>query len=197
MLGMARDIRNKQFIYHLTSLENLEAIFENGIMPRNMLYEFDDVAHPDIIIFREEHNLNDYVPFHFFAKNPFDGRVQIDHPDKTFVYICLKRSFASQQNFRIIPMHPIAMGEELVLYEYDEGMENIDWDTMEKTDYQETYCKNVCMAECLSNRVIEPFEFCAIYVKDENTKNQVEQMAQMLLGRIPFRVNKNENMFVR
>lgn len=194
---MVKEIRNKQFIYHLTSLENLEAIFQNGLQPRNMLYGFDDVADPAIIRFRRENDLNDYVPFHFFARNPFDGRVQIDYPDKTFIYICLKRSFAREHNFRIIPIHPIAMGDELVLYEYDEGMENIDWDTMESTDFQEPYCKQVCMAECLSYRVIEAVEFDTIYVKDEETKNLVEQIAQMQFGWIPFRVNVNKFMFLR
>lgn len=194
---MAREIRNKQYIYHLTSIDNLESILENGLCPRNMVDEFDDVADPDIIDFRRENNLNDYVPFHFFANNPFDGRVQKDHPDKSFFYICLKRNFAREHGFKIIPMHPIAMGNDLILYEYDEGMESIDWDTMEISNYLDSYCKHVCMAECLSEEVIEIGDFERIYVKDEETKDFVEQLASECLGYIPFRVTVNEFMFTR
>jgi len=68
-------IRNQKLLYHLTSTNNLQSILNQGFLSRDRLIAFDDVAEPDIIEFRGQNNLNKYVPFHFFANNPFDGRV--------------------------------------------------------------------------------------------------------------------------
>lgn len=193
---MPREIRNKSFIYHLTSMDNIESILRQGLLPRNLIHAFDDVANQEIILYRRIYGLNDYVPFHFFSKNPFDGRVQLDYPHKDFVYICLQREYARSQNFKIIPMHPLSMGENLVLYNYDQGMDAIDWDTMEQTDYHDEYSKNICMAECLVNRIVRPFEFCSIYVKNERHKRRLEKLCIEIFGSIPFRISANPNMFV-
>ena len=40
---------------------------------------FSDVADCDILESRRVFDLDTMVPFHFFARNPFDGRVQEDH----------------------------------------------------------------------------------------------------------------------
>lgn len=188
-------IKNKKLLYHFTSLNNIEDILINGLLPRKQAGDFDDVADPEIIDFREENGLNDYVPFHYFAKNPFDGRVQINHPGKNFIYICVNRIFAKNRNFRIIPMHPIAMGENIFLYDYDEGFEVIEWDVMEKRDYLDEHCKHICMAECLSDRVVYPHEFSCIFVKDDNIKNYIQQVTNKMLGKIPFMITVNANMF--
>ncbi|WP_046181190.1 DarT ssDNA thymidine ADP-ribosyltransferase family protein [Domibacillus tundrae] len=193
---MPREIRNKHMLYHLTSLENITGILLKGLCPRNILRSFEDVADPEIIDFRGRNGLNDYVPFHFFSKNPFDGRVQKDYPDTNFIYVCVYRTFAQRNNFRIIPTHPIAMGDNLFLYDYNEGMEQIDWDTMEETNYQDTYCRQVCMAESLSDCIIYPNDFCAIYVKDEATSEFVKRLTLGKLGRIPFNIRVNTSMFV-
>ncbi|MBR3771618.1 MAG: DUF4433 domain-containing protein [Clostridium sp.] len=55
---------------HLTGIENIENIIREGLLSRSSLLSrnqiFEDVADPEIIRFRREHGLNDYVPFHFF-----------------------------------------------------------------------------------------------------------------------------------
>ena len=45
-------------------------------MPRAQLDNFLDVADHEILLSRAVHRLERYVPFHFFAGNPFDGRIQ-------------------------------------------------------------------------------------------------------------------------
>ena len=84
---MNDDIRAKKLIYHLTSLKNMASILETGLLPRSRLDGFVDVADPEIIESRKGLRLECHVPFHFFAKNPFDGRVQRDHSKKRFVLI--------------------------------------------------------------------------------------------------------------
>lgn len=190
-----QSIKEGKLIYHLTSLDNLKSIIEKGLLPRNELEDFVDVANPEIINFREDHDINDLVPFHFFAKNPFDGRVQQDEPDKEFILICLNRSYASENDFRIIPMHPKAM-DDLIIYNYEEGFEQVDWETMDKREYQDDHCKHVCMAECLSTVGIQPKDFSRIFVRTEDVEKQVRSIVIEYYKNPPFKITVNKNMFV-
>lgn len=64
------------WIHHLTHIENLKSILENGLKPRNELKqnEFKNTANNEIITKREEYksnnnniemkSLNNYIPFH-------------------------------------------------------------------------------------------------------------------------------------
>jgi len=79
------DIKNQQLLYHLTSIKNIASILEHGLKPRNAMSEFVDVADSEILKSRKLYSLETYVPFHFFARNPFDGRVQKDRPNEKFV----------------------------------------------------------------------------------------------------------------
>lgn len=188
-------IRDGKLIYHLTAITNMESILKNGLMPRNQIDEFTDVAEPRIITFRSENNLNDYVPFHFFKGTPFDGSVQKDHPSTDFVYICLLRDYAKRQGFKILTAHPMSL-TNLELYDYSDGFDLIDWSTMEKKDYTDDYNKSVCMAECIAPRPIMLNDMYCIFVKTESNK----QYLLKILSNIPFRTSikifVNPNMFV-
>mgnify|MGYP003642161748 CR=1 FL=1 len=48
---------------------------------------FSDVADCDILESRRGFDLDTMVPFHFFARNPFDGRVQEDHLIKILYWL--------------------------------------------------------------------------------------------------------------
>jgi len=172
---MNDDIRAKKLIYHLTSLKNMASILETGLLPRSRLDGFVDVADPEIIESRKGLRLERHVPFHFFAKNPFDGRVQRDHSKKRFVLIAVQRHVARTRGWKIIPGHPLA-GCDIELLDYDEGMEAIDWEVMNKRDYSDQYCKCVCMAECLAPGPVTADLFHAIYVKDDEAQEQVQEL---------------------
>ena len=88
------DIETQQLLYHLTDIENLKSIFKNGLLPRYLLEDFSDVADDGIIDSRRKLQLEKYVPFHFFARNPFDESVQSAHKDKEFVLIAVRRAYA-------------------------------------------------------------------------------------------------------
>jgi len=178
------DIRAKKLIYHLTCLENMSSIFDNGLLPRAHLGGFVDVADPKIIASRKGLCLEWYVPFHFFAKNPFDGRVQRDHPRKRFVLIAVQRSVARARGWKICPNHPLA-DAQIELLDYDAGMAAIDWAAMSRRDYLDHYCKCVCMAECLSPEPVSVEVFHSIYVKDAEAQAQVVT----LMNRQPWPVH--------
>ena len=172
---MNDDIRAKKLIYHLTSLTNMKSILDDGLLPRSRLDGFVDVADPEIIEDRKRLSLERHVPFHFFAKNPFDGRVQRDHPGKRFALIAVQRSVARAKAWKIIPRHPLA-GGQIELLEYDAGMDAIDWEAMNKREYSDQYCKCVCMAECLAPGPVPAELFHAIYVKDDKAQKRVQEM---------------------
>lgn len=116
-------IRDQQFIYHLTSIENVPSIMRRGLLPRAHLQAgFTDIADPEIIEGRREEGLEQFVPFHWFAKNPFDGRVHQDQPGERFVLIAVARSHARQSNWRVIPRHT--------------QLDKIDWEILQRRDFK-------------------------------------------------------------
>jgi hypothetical protein len=80
-----------KLIYHLTALENLPSIIERGLLPRSKLArkDFSDIANSDIIDKRHLQNLDNYIPFHFHPRTPFDYKVKFNNPNKDFIYLCI------------------------------------------------------------------------------------------------------------
>ncbi|MCE9676017.1 DUF4433 domain-containing protein [Paraclostridium bifermentans] len=177
-----KHVKDYEMFFHLTSLDNLDSILEQGILPRADLTEqfsnFDDVADSEIISFRERVGLDKYVPFHFFPHNPFDGRVQTDNPNKTFIYICLHKRWTTNNRFKVIPTHPKHM-DKFKMYNYEEGLTKIDWDLMNTRDYNNYECKQLCMAECVIDAPVPFRAFHSIAVKDESTKKIVEDKVKI------------------
>lgn len=182
------NVKNKILLYHLTDINNLPSIIKYGLLPRIELPKFNisfsDIADPKIIGERRISHLDSYIPFHFHPYSAFDTVVKSSHPDKNFIYLCITREFARREGFLILPKHPLSRKEreQCTPLPYDEGFNNIDWDTMSKTNEQlkansinEDYAKQVKMAECLANRCIKIEEFACIFTSEEN-KPTVQQM---------------------
>lgn len=186
------DIREQKLIFHLTDINNLEAIFSDGLKPRSLLRGFSDVADPDIIDSRRTLRLEEFVPFHFFAGNPFDGRVHLDNPSKKFILITVHRDHAQKNNWKIIPRHPLA-GANITLLDYDTGIKNIDWDTMNRRAYAEDECRHICMAECLSPAIVPSSDFFSIYVPDRATERTVIALKEKY--RLSMFIAVNPHMF--
>lgn len=182
------NIKDQKLLYHLTELDNIPSILTTGLQPRSALTQFVDVADCDIIQDRQEYGLENFVPFHWFAGNPFDGRVQIDHPRKTFALIAVHRDVAARENWTVIPRHPLA-GGGLTLLDYKAGIETIDWEAMNRRDYREANSKSVCMAECLSPSPVAPSKFFAIFVATENVALNVRQHVKQAKLHIEVKIN--------
>lgn len=183
-----KSIKEQFFVYHLTSVENLDGIFKEGLKPRASLANFTDVADSEILKKRKALNLDQYVPFHWFAANPFDGRVQLNRPKSKFVLISVFRSFAKDHGWKIIPHHPLA-DDAIQLLDYNAGFQAINWELMNTRDYQNTECKNVCMAECLSPHVVSPANFSRIYVPNDEVRLTCEAKMREVNLKTPLSVN--------
>ncbi|WP_318785907.1 DarT ssDNA thymidine ADP-ribosyltransferase family protein [Methanimicrococcus hacksteinii] len=194
---MTANIKNQKLLYHLTDADNFESIVSNGLQSRKSCrnISFKDVADQEIISFREEAGLDEYVPFHFFAQNPFDGRVQKKYPDSEFIYISIRRDLAQHYNFQIIPQHPLSM-DPFKMYDYNEGMDIIDWNAMNSRDYHDPYIKNVCMAECVGKYIIPAKTFHCVWVRTNKSKSYVTDV--LIKHNIDnVYVNHNPSMFVK
>lgn len=171
-------IKNKKTIIHLTALDNLENIFLRGLQPRANIQPKVDVADHEIIEKRKKDKLEKYVPFHFFMKNPFDGAVIRAYPNTVFVYLSMLRSTAKQHNFLILPNHPLSDMDTVKPLPYDEGFKKINWALMDKRDYNDQECKLVCMAECLSPRLVPLSLIHSIVVQNEKAKECIEALQE-------------------
>lgn len=187
-------IRDNYYIYHLTAFENMRSILLDGLLPRKQLQEnaFTDVADPQIMAYRKENHLDEYVPFHFFRNSPFAGRVMRDHSGK-YVYIAVNREYAKTHDFIIIPNHPMSSFEKnhIQMCTYAEGFELIDWKTMDERDYHDNYCKEVCMSECLCKGKLDihqlicdgnskSYKDVSFFVKSEDDKRQLIRLYDQL-----------------
>ncbi|MBV2181248.1 MAG: DUF4433 domain-containing protein [Castellaniella sp.] len=187
------DIKEQKLIYHLTSLENIPGILERGLLPRSHLQDFEDVADQEIIEGRRGHGLENYVPFHWFSRNPFDGRVQENRPDEAFVLIAIRRDVAQRENWRVIPRHPLANSTPQLL-DYMSGFAAIDWETMNIRDYHDPECKSICMAECLSPGPVPVSKFFKIYVPNEAVSEKILEIIDDL--NLSLEVSINPGMFL-
>ncbi len=175
------NVQDGKLLYHLTKLKNMRAIIEDGLCSRKSLnkrnLQFYDVADAKIINKRKELGLDQYIPFHFHPYSAFDNAVKNTYEKEKFVYICIKRAFAEYNNFKILVSHPLSK-EDCILYDYKEGIERIDWDTMKTKGRNDSYAKNVKMAECITKKRIPAELFQCVYVPDSDTKKYITDLFQ-------------------
>ncbi|WAH58496.1 DUF4433 domain-containing protein [Pseudomonas silvicola] len=182
------DIKAQKQLYHLAALENLSSILQIGLKPRSQLKQFTDVADAEILRKRQALELENYVPFHWFSANPFDGSVQRRRPESKFILISVYRSHAEQNGWKIIPRHPLA-NDAIQLYDYAQGLEVIDWTLMNSRDYSDRACKSTCMAECLSPGVVAADNFSRIYVRDTELERVCMDTMRSVGKTVPISVN--------
>lgn len=187
-----KSIKDQKLLYHLTSVENLDGIFRDGLKPRAGLSGFKDVADAEILKKRQALQLDNYVPFHWFAKNPFDGSVQRSRPEAQFVLISVYRSTAKQYGWKVIPRHPLA-GDSIQLLDYEQGFEAIEWDVMSSRDYLDPHCKSICMAECLAPGIVKPDAFFKIFTPSEEVDALC--VAKLQAADVNVQTSVNQRMF--
>jgi len=187
-----KSIKDQKPLYHLTSVENLDGIFRDGLKPRAGLSGFKDVADAEILKKRQALQLDNYVPFHWFAKNPFDGSVQRNRPEAQFVLISVYRSTAKQYGWKVIPRHPLA-GDSIQLLDYEQGFEAIEWDVMSSRDYLDPHCKSICMAECLAPGIVKPDAFFKIFTPSEEVDALC--VAKLQAADVNVQTSVNQRMF--
>lgn len=195
-----KDYKNKQLLYHVTALDNLESILQYGILSRFDLEKKSDigketqnkeekllktdVANDEIIQKRRKLGILNSVPFHFFEPTPFTYCIRHEHPGTTFVAIAIKRDIAAKdEKVKVSTRHPLS--PESKILSYAEGIEKVDWDAM-GGDYNNEECKSTSMAECLFPSPVDPNFFYCIFVPDEESKNVVESLKESVNPSLPF-----------
>lgn len=171
--------KDGKLIYHLTKLSNLDSIVKHGLVPRSFLMDknvdFGDVANPEIISKRKELGLDIYTPFHFHPYSSFDVSVKRTYPETDFIYICIQRTLARDNKFKILVKHPLSINE-CVFHEYDEGISLIEWEILMEKGRNDDHAKHVKMAECITDLIVPAKFFNMIFVKDDNAKKEVENI---------------------
>lgn len=145
--------------------------------PRHTL---TDIADPEILSKRERYKeaLSQYVLFHFFAKNPFDGAVCEKYGSENMAIIAVWRSICEHNNYQIIPSHPLD-SDAPDLYSYGEGFKKVRWnilDDREHRDYKNAEIRKACMAECVVKGCVPVSDFAYIYVYSERAKEKILKM---------------------
>lgn len=186
-MGLA-NAKDGKLLYHLTKLSNLESIVGNGLQSRKKLKEiqkdFADVADPNIINEREWLGLDRYIPFHFHPYSAFDVAVKNKYAQDSMIYICINRAFAKSNQFKILPKHPLSI-DECILYDFDEGMKKIDWETLMEVGSNVEDAKNIKMAESLCDRTIFAREFQSIAVISDKDKKIAEDILKKYCVKFP------------
>lgn len=173
--------KNGKFLYHLTSLDNLESIVIHGLLPRRIMLQeksnFIDIADQEIVSKRQLYGLDRYTPFHFHPYSAFDVAVKNKYNAQRMIYLCVSRDLAIANDFIILPKHPLSQSE-CILYNYKEGFELIDWDVLMEPNREDNYAKEVKMAECLTDKIVPIDCIESIYVPSEEVKKYVLCMLQ-------------------
>lgn len=172
-----KSIKGGCLLYHQTKLKNLESIIKNGLLSRAEITSeklpFEDVADPQIIEERIENGLDVFVPFHFHPRTTFDYKIRYDHPDESFIFICMYRDRAENCGASILPAHPLSNMQPKI-YPYSEGINTIDWDTMELKQGNTGYNSQVRMAECLIKDKVNIRDISIIMLKIKLTKTALK-----------------------
>ncbi|MGL5376998.1 MAG: DarT ssDNA thymidine ADP-ribosyltransferase family protein [Cetobacterium sp.] len=173
-------------MHHITHIENLESILENGIHSRNEVKKFVNTADNGIIKGRESVNgcnLNNYVPLHF---NYFEERHGIGYN-----YVVIQK-YNKENMIYLIP--EIENHKERMIYSlyhptssFGKIIENSEefFDKIEKVyisllgieerlDYSNNEVKQFLKSEALVYSNIKVEEIKSIYVYNQNVKTKVE-----------------------
>ena len=189
------EAKTQKLLYHLTQVDNFQSIVHNGMLSRRAIVEdhihFSDVADMEIISKRTELCLDAYIPFHFHPYSAFDVAVKNTYDAQRMMYMCITRSLARRSGFKILPKHPLSL-EECFLYDYDEGFDLIDWDTMTTKNLHTDYAKEVKMAECLTDLRIPIEWFSQLYVPSQEVKDEL--VAIMYAEDVPEEDKPNINI---
>lgn len=174
-----------KFLYHITHIDNMQSILNEGLLSRNELAKrkltnFTDIADHEILSKRSQYkeNLSKYVLFHFYAKNPFDCAVCNTYGAENMVIITIERSLAKINDFKVIPSHPLNKNDPDI-YPYDDGIKLINWDILDMAvgrDYNNPDIRSACMAECVMEYIVQPEVFALIYVHNEQARSIIETM---------------------
>lgn len=179
-----------RYIYHMTHLNNLESILQNGIFSTN-IKKSKEITHQNIanqgiqkrrskmdVICGPKGMVHDYVPFYFCSQVPMLlGLLNTKNVDQQFiVYLAINIDIIERDNV----VFTSASANTAVLpnfYHSPEDLNNLRWDLIDSPRWgykdEERHLK---MAEVLVHKEVEPSDIDFIVVWNEKIKENVEKI---------------------
>ena len=176
------------WIHHLTHIENLKSILENGLKPRNELKqnEFKNTANNEIITKREEYkSLNDYIPFHINKlqityRIPYNYVVCKNEGNENMIFLSCKTENLFSDEIVYQLYHPVSNYK----FEYITNNEEKFIKKLKKEerklkdeynfDYSNQRVKEFLMSEILVKGILYLDNNWKIYVYSNEIKNKIK-----------------------
>lgn len=133
-----------------------------------------DIADSEIVKGRDRHNINSYVPFHFFTKAAFDYVIKRDKGLENLCYITITREIARSCGAEILTAHPLTANAKKL--SYDIGFPQINWAEFERVNFEDNTNKQTRMAECLMPNYVSSKKFYCIGVANERARQKVQDI---------------------
>ena len=184
------------YLYHMTSIDNLHSILCHGLLSHNQAHCFDlnqtDISDNDVQDIRQGKSVNgvrlhDYVPLYFNPKNPM-----------------LYRRKQLQANIAILAINPIVLVEpntifsngnaasgDTTFYANIEMLSKLDWDTIwarywnDKDDGKRIRC-----AETLVYPKLPVDKIVKVFCNSQMSATNIENIIPSGVN-IPVQVNRN------
>ena len=181
---VGRDYKNKDFIYHVTNIDNLDSILRNGLLSRNELKKkgltAKSVSDIRTIWSKRDPKCYSCVPFHFYEPTFFTYCITNGLKAENFCYIAIDRTYAEEHGFMVSTKSLDSVDAEIL--PYGEGFEKIDWETLNKRNYRAPGEREVCDAECLSPASVAVSDFYCIHVRTAEDATRVKDVVDSILG---------------
>jgi hypothetical protein len=178
-----------RFIYHFTSVNNLESIIEDGLLSTNLKIEngvdHENIANNEIQERRKTMNVtcglqgvvHDYVPFYFAKRTPMLLNIvkskNIDQIDIIYLAIPIEKIMDSDVVFSDASANTTIPPN---FYSNPNDLNNLEWNVIDSWSwsYHDDDQRHQKMAEVLIHEKIEITDISHIVVWNKNFKNHVK-----------------------
>ncbi|PHR85442.1 MAG: hypothetical protein COA59_00300 [Colwellia sp.] len=180
-----------RFVYHFTSINNLESIISDGLLSTNLKVEkginHQDIANDGIQERRKTMNVtcgpkgvvHDYVPFYFAKRTPMLLSIvkskNIDQIDIIYLAIPIEKLVARNVVFSDASANTALPPN---FFDKTKHLNVLDWNTIDSWSwtYHEDDDRHKKMAEMLVHKKIEITDISHIVVWNKNFKNHVKDV---------------------
>lgn len=177
-----------KYVYHITSIDNLDSIIKNGLLATNIKNE-KGIEHTDIangtiqerrantkVPCGHKGTIHDYVPFYFASRTPMLlGVINKKNCDQPYlVYLCLSIDVVDRDD--VVFTDASANTNEVPnFYSDSNNLDKLKWDIINSNVW--TYSdeeRHYHMAELLVHKKVDISEISCIVVFNDDIKKNVE-----------------------
>jgi len=172
-------------VWHLTNINNVPTILEDGLLSRNLLKEkkrvFIDNSPDDLTEKRSRLGFDDYVPFHFFPLNPYDIFEFQRNRDREeiFCFLTVKDEDVIKLGGKAVLGYSNHKGSVEFL-DYGKTLKKID-DIRQHTDYMKRKEKFDALGECLIPHRVSPEYIYSIVIGSETHRDIIEEFVDLYI----------------